>query len=39
MNSHFFMQHYINLLNVKNQVKAIDLKMEGKLKAHELKTV
>ncbi|RLM61001.1 hypothetical protein C2845_PM14G19290 [Panicum miliaceum] len=32
------MKRYVDWLNVKNEVKAYDLKMEGKLKAHELKT-
>jgi hypothetical protein len=32
------MQHCVDLLNVKNEMKANDLKMEGKLEAHEIKT-
>ncbi|PUZ52409.1 hypothetical protein GQ55_6G267400 [Panicum hallii var. hallii] len=32
------MKHYVDLLNVKNEVKANDLKLEGQFKAYEIKT-
>lgn len=32
------MQHYVDLVNVKNEVKTSDMKMECKFKAHVVKT-
>ncbi|RLN04749.1 hypothetical protein C2845_PM13G23830 [Panicum miliaceum] len=33
------MKHHVDFLNVKNEVKANDLKMEAKMKEHELNVI